>query len=59
MAYREGDHIGEGEMLIPIISQTDSWLVNDVEWGLEFDERLYAENDGLYSYSVFYPGFGA
>jgi len=59
VAYREGDHIGEGEMLIPIISQTDSWLVNDVEWGLEFDERLYAEDDGLYSYSVFCPGFGA
>eukprot|EP00592_Proboscia_alata_P009337 CAMPEP_0194356116 /NCGR_PEP_ID=MMETSP0174-20130528/3885_1 /TAXON_ID=216777 /ORGANISM="Proboscia alata, Strain PI-D3" /LENGTH=569 /DNA_ID=CAMNT_0039125625 /DNA_START=378 /DNA_END=2087 /DNA_ORIENTATION=- len=57
---KEGDLIGEAEILIPImgwIDGHDDWLVHDVQWDTSLDGRLnYDSKDAP---SIFYPGFGA
>ena len=57
--FKKGDYIGEGELMIPItdLPYTEHWLVDDVQWDVDIDPRLYFESNE--HNSIFYPGFGA
>ena len=49
--FQKGDHIGENELLIPIVhipqedDNYDGWLIDDVRWGVWIDPRLYYEGE--------------
>eukprot|EP00590_Aulacoseira_subarctica_P006299 CAMPEP_0172424904 /NCGR_PEP_ID=MMETSP1064-20121228/28783_1 /TAXON_ID=202472 /ORGANISM="Aulacoseira subarctica , Strain CCAP 1002/5" /LENGTH=142 /DNA_ID=CAMNT_0013167347 /DNA_START=59 /DNA_END=483 /DNA_ORIENTATION=- len=58
--FKKGDHIGENELLIPVINlpQENIWLIDDVQWGVDLDPRLYYEANSDTT-CIYMPGFGA
>ena len=54
--YKKGDHIGEGELLLPLTDfpYQEWWLVTDVQWDAGLCPHLYYESNEVNS--IYYPG---